>query len=239
MTVETTLPHGLQTSTLGSAYKAEYDANLNQLDANRITVVVATAAALPAAGTSGRFAFAQDTGLVYYDNGTTWSSSGNLGTAGTAGTMLINLSADQALPAAAGSYDILFNTIAYRTGALANATLDATGGIIIPTGVARIRYAARISLGGMSSVSPSSFQLASNVNHNGTPSEGANQMFYIPGNAGGIASCMVSAPTTIDVVAGDVIDTRVTPLVAPFPASVLALTANLTAARSWMYIEAV
>jgi len=238
MTVETTLPHGLQTTVLGTAYKAEYDSNLNQLDANRITIVATTAAALPAAGQAGRFAYVQDTGLLYYDNGTTWTSSGNNGIGGAGGNMLVSLSVDQTLAQTLTTQDVLFNNIVYRTGALATATLNASGGIVIPSGVTKIRYASRITFGGMNST-PSGFQIDSSINHAGTPSEGANQMFYVAGNSSGIASCMLSAPTTIDVVANDAVDTRVTPQTGTIPTSVIALTANQTAPRSWMYLEAV
>jgi len=238
MTVETTLTHGLQTSVLGTAYKAEADSNLAALDLNRITTVSATVAGLPAAGKAGRFAFVTNNGLIYYDNGTTWVSSGTLGTGGAAGSMLVSLAADQALSAVTTSQDILFNTINYQIGTMATATLNGSGGIVFPAGVTKVRYSARVTLAGMSTTTPTPFQIESSLNHLGTPSEGANQIFYTPGNAGGNASCMLSTSASIDVVATDFMDTVITVAAAPFPTSVLATTA-VGAPRSWMFIEAI
>jgi len=239
MTVETTLTHGLQTSVLGTAYKAEYDQNITALDSNRITTVAATKAALPAAGTAGRFAFVEADGSLYYDNGTAWVSPSTTGLAGSGGAMLVTLSADQNLVPTAISQDILFDTINYRTGTLAGATLDGTGGIVIPSGVTKIKYAARLGLGGASTTIPMPFQIVSVLNHAATPQEGSNQMFYNLANSSGVISAMTGSPATIDVVANDVIDTQVVLPQANSGISALALNFNLTSARSWMYIEAV
>jgi len=239
MTVETTLTHGLQTSVLGTAYKAEYDQNITALDSNRITTVAATVAALPAAGTAGRFAFVEADGSVYYDNGTAWVSPSTTGLAGSGGAMLVTLSADQNLVATAAAQDVLFDTIDYRTGTLAGATLDGTGGIVIPSGVTKIKYAARLAIGGASTTVPLPFQITSVLNHATTPQEGSNQMFYNLANSGGVTSNMTGSPATIDVVATDVLDTQVVLPQSTSGLSVLSLTADLTSARSWMYIEAV
>jgi len=239
MTVETTLTHGLQTSVLGTAYKAEYDQNITALDSNRITTVAATVAALPAAGAAGRFAFVEADGSLYYDNGTAWVSPSTTGLAGASGTMLVTLAADQALAANTLPQDVLFASIAYRTGTLSGATLDGTGGIVIPTGVTKIKYASRVSLGGASPTTPISFQLYSTLNHSGVPSEGSGQSFYLPGNSSGKMNVSIGSPATIDVVAADVLDTRIQLYGGESGISVLNLSTNLTAVRSWMYIEAV
>lgn len=70
MSVETTLLHGLQTSLLSSAYKAEYDQNLNLLDVDRFSS--GPIASRPAAGKAKRFWFDPATKLISYDNGTQW-----------------------------------------------------------------------------------------------------------------------------------------------------------------------
>ena len=239
MTVETTLTHGLQTSVLGTAYKAEYDQNITALDSNRITTVAATKAALPAAGTAGRFAFVEADGSIYYDNGTAWVSPSTTGLAGAGGSILVTLSANQNLVATAAAQDVLFDTINYRTGTLAGATIDGTGGIVIPTGVTKIKYAARLALGGASTTVAMPFQITSVLNHGATPLEGSNQMFYNIANSSGVISAMTGSPATIDVVATDVIDTQVVLPQSTAGFSIQSLTASLTSARSWMYIEAV
>jgi len=155
------------------------------------------------------------------------------------GSMLVTLSADQNLAATSAPQDLLFDSIAYSTGLLAAATLDATGGIVVPTGVTKVKYSARMTLGGASTTVPVAFQIASVVNHVGIPDEGSSQMSYTVGNQNGVLSAMISSPVPFNVAANDVIDTRVTLAQSTAGLSVLALNTSLATDRSWMYIEAV
>lgn len=70
MTVENTLPHGLKTSVIDTDYETDDKENLALLDKHRIQVGLF--ANRPAVGVAERFYYANDTGDLYYDDGTSW-----------------------------------------------------------------------------------------------------------------------------------------------------------------------
>lgn len=235
MTVENTLTHGLQTSQLGSAYKTEEDANLAKLDANRITQVVTTVNDLPAAGTGGRFIFVRANGVLYYDNGTTWDTQSN----SVKGSMLISRVADYNMTANQTIQDVLFNKVEYAQGSLSSATIDGSGGIVIPSGVDEIKMASRVAMSGFTARTGYGIQVAVFSNHAATPQEAANETKYAFSNAAGTISLMLNSPASIPIVAGDVIDTTIIFLSTPPTTPVLEALTPQSDPKSWMYIEAV
>lgn len=239
MTTDVTLPHGLKKSVLGSPYKTEEDANLERLDLNRITQVVATVASLPAAGTVGRFVFSRDTGTLYYDNGTTWDTQVNA----AKGTILMRtrVAISPTQTKDLGQLLKYDQTPEYGTGILASATIDGTGGLVIPAGVSKIKISTRTSFDGATPGTPVGLQLAIAVYRAGgaiQPDEAPSQVFYVMPNSLGWVPLMMGTQATVEVLPADVINLLYMFTTAAMPNNI-AVTDTFSDIATWMHIEAV